>query len=185
MSNIEFSCDHFRLGTTTIFHLSSEHMTWNKSVEYCRNRGLELASIHSEEEWIKAKESGKTSTCMITLNGKQYGNGNCGPHQFSTCDWFWLGGHLNGTQVVWSDNTTFDWTPHLFELNFEPGHRYVSGWPTVSCYGKGGGWHDASGDWKMQALCKGSYSFYFSCSLMITIVLFPRFVIFFDIFDNN
>ena len=119
MSNIEFSCDHFRLGTTTIFHLSSEHMTWNKSVEYCRNRGLELASIHSEEEWIKAKESGKTSTCMITLNGKQYGNGNCGPHQFSTCDWFWLGGYLNGTQVVWSDNTTFDWQPHFFELNFD------------------------------------------------------------------
>ena len=144
-------------------------MTWNKSVEYCRNRGMELASIHSEEEWSKAKEAGATAVCTVTVNGVQYGNGNCGPHQFAPCDWFWLGGCLDGTQVVWTDSAPFDWQPDFFEQD-SPNHTYLIGWPTVSCYGKGGGWHDASGDWKMQALCKGSYSFYFSCYLMITIV---------------
>ena len=121
-------------------------MTWNESVDYCSNNGMELASIHSEEEWNRAKAAGATATCF----------GHCGPHLFTPCDWFWLGGHLNGSQVVWIDSTPFDWQPLFFEQD-SPSHKFVSGWPTVSCYGKGGGWHDAVGDWKMQALCKGSY----------------------------
>ena len=123
-------------------------MIWDDSVEYCRNRGMELASIHSDEEWSNAKEAGATASCF----------GHCGPHQFTPCDWFWLGGRLDGTQVVWTDGTPFDWQPNFFEQD-SPSHTYVSAWPTVSCYGKGGGWHDAEGDWKMQALCRGYHHF--------------------------
>ena len=123
-------------------------MTWNESIDYCRNNGMELASIHSEEEWNKAKTAGATASCY----------GHCGPHNFSPCDWFWLGGRVDGTQVIWEDNTPFDWQPPFLEIN-SPLDKYLSGWPTVSCYGKGGGWHDAVGDWEMQALCKGYCQF--------------------------
>ena len=123
-------------------------MTWNDSVDYCRGLGMELASVHSEEEWSKVKESAATAVC----------DGNCGGHP-SSCDWFWLGGSLVGSQGTWTDGTPFDWQPDFFEIN-EGGNTYISGWRSASCYGKGDGWHDAENSWKMQAICKGTHKYY-------------------------
>ena len=147
-------------------------MTWDVSVAYCKSLALdgkswELASIHSEEEWTEAKAAGATATCF----------GHCGPHLFTPCDWFWLGGRLVGPatvgQVVWVDGTPYDWSPSFFEQDCSC-HEYLSAWPTVSCYGKGGGWADADGSWEMQALCKGSYHpYHFSLIVFVLHSILP------------
>ena len=111
-------------------------------MDYCRNTGGVLASVHSESQWNEIKAAGAAARC----------NGNCGGHP-SSCEWFWLGGSLSGGSWQWVDGTPFDYHPNFFEVDNGPGVK-ISGWLTHgSCHGKGDGWHDGLPSWKQQALC--------------------------------
>ena len=110
---------------------------------------MHLASIHSENDWERAKIAGASARC----------NGECGGHP-SQCDWVWLGARKDGTNWVWVDGTPFDYQPSFFEINDGSGVS-LSAWISESCYGKGDGWHDALPSWKMQALCEGMFNIVF------------------------
>ena len=105
-----------------------------------------LASIHSQDDWENAKKAAATARC----------NGQCDGHP-SQCDWVWLGASFDGTNWIWVDGTTFDYQPDFFEIS-DGADAFLSGWISLSCYGKGDGWHDALTSVKQQALCGGVFT---------------------------
>ena len=118
-----------------------------------------LASIHSEDEWENAKVAAANANC----------NGACGYIHPPQCDWFWLGASFDGFDWVWVDGTEFDYHPEFFEVNGDG--TYLSGWGSVSCYGKGNGWHDAPTNWRQMALCEGMFSLLYLFWLYIYIYI--------------
>jgi len=118
------------LDEDTCYKVSTTEMDWHDAVDYCRDMGVELASVHSAEENAFINSICTGSRCWIGLSDFE-----------------------NEGEFVWSDGSDLDF---LYWLSGEPNNNGGDEHYVHLGDDFGGYWNDVSADYSYYAVCKWS-----------------------------